>query len=563
MSVRHLRRAAVVALALAVAPSARAQGGDPVPPLVRALDLEQRGRSREAIAAFREALGGRDMVAALLGLERAYADLGRSDSLVPLADSLARAHPRETLVQTVRLRTLLYARRDGEARTAFREWTRAMPDQLVPYREYARLLLDASRFAEADSVLSAGVVLSGGRTALAAERARLEAGRGAWAAAATSWRLAVEAASFQLPAAVYSLGEAAEAQRDAVRGALAAPPASRTGGELLSALELQWGAPAAAWSAIASLPSDSAGFAAWRSFAERAAAIEAWLPARDAWRAALRVRCDDELLLRAADASIRGGDAPVALGLLDDPGCRPRRAPARRMAAGLRVRALALAGRPADAARSLDSLGLADDPDLRRTLETSVAWGWVRAGDVARARAQMGDALDADTSGVRGWLALYDGDLAAARAALRESGTPSREAVLVLSTLARTRATRSELLGRAYLALARGDSVAAAAGFERAAMELTDAAPALLLRAAEIHAARGDVPRAEPLWRTLLERHEQSADAPAAELAWARALIARGDRAGARARLEHLILTYPTSALVPQARRALDALGGA
>lgn len=557
---KGLRSAAVVAALVA----ARVVGAqDAVPPLVRALDLEQRGRTREAIVAFREALGGRDMVAALLGLERAYADLGRSDSLVSLADSLARAHPRETLVQTVRLRTLLYARRIPDAGTAFREWARAMPNQLVPYREYARLLLDASRFGEADTVLTAGAMLPGGRVGLAAERARLEAARGAWSAAAASWRLAIESASFQLPAASYSLGDADEARRDAIRGALSLPPVSRPARELLSALELQWGAPAAAWSAIAALPPDSAGFAAWRSFADRAAGVEAWLPARDAWRAALRVTCDDELLLRAADASIRGGDARGALTLLDDGACRPQRAQRRRVASALRVRALALAGRPADAARTLDSLGLADDPDLRRTLETVVAWGWVKVGDIARARAQMGDALDADTSGVRGWLALYEGDLATARIALRESGTPSRDAVLVLSALARTRATRSELLGSAYLALARGDSMAAAAGFERAAGELTDAAPALVFRAAEIHAARGDIARAEPLWRTIVERYGQSADAPAAELAWARALIARGDRAGARARLEHLILTYPTSALVPQARRALDALGGA
>ena len=563
MNVGQVLRTATAAIALVAARAVSAQGADAVPPLVRALDLEQRGRTREAIVAFREALGGRDMVAALLGLERAYADLGRSDSLVSLADSLARAHPRETLVQTVRLRTLLYARRLGDAKAAFGEWTRASPNQLVPYREYARLLLDASRFGEADTVLTAGAAVAGGRVGLAAERARLEAARGAWSAAAASWRLAIESASFQMPAATYSLGDADEGQRDAIRGALTAAPISRPSRELLSALELQWGAPAAAWSAIATLPADSAGFAAWRSFADRAAAVEAWLPARDAWRAALRLHCDDELLLRAADASIRGGDAPAALALLDDASCRPQRAQRRRVAAALRVRALALAGRPADAARTLDSLGLADDPDLRRSLETAVAWGWVKIGDVARARAQMGDALDADTSGVRGWLALYEGDLATARTALRESGTPSRDAVLVLSTLARTRATRSELLGAAYLALARGDSTAATAGFERAAGELVDAASALILRAAEIHAARGDVARAEPLWRTVVERYERSADAPAAELAWARALIARGDRAGARARLEHLILTYPTSALVPQARRALDALGGA
>ena len=37
-------------------------------------------------------------------------------------------------------------------------------------------------------------------------------------------------------------------------------------------------------------------------------------------------------------------------------------------------------------------------------------------------------------------------------------------------------------------------------------------------------------------------------------------LEARGDASGAGERLEHLILTYPNSALVPQARRELETL---
>ncbi len=54
-----------------------------------------------------------------------------------------------------------------------------------------------------------------------------------------------------------------------------------------------------------------------------------------------------------------------------------------------------------------------------------------------------------------------------------------------------------------------------------------------------------------------------SPEAPEAELAWARALARRGDHAGARARLERLVVTYPESALAPIARRELDALGPA
>ena len=51
--------------------------------------------------------------------------------------------------------------------------------------------------------------------------------------------------------------------------------------------------------------------------------------------------------------------------------------------------------------------------------------------------------------------------------------------------------------------------------------------------------------------------------APAAELALAELLLASTGRAEAIAQLEHLILTYPESALVPQARRLLDQARGA
>ena len=53
------------------------------------------------------------------------------------------------------------------------------------------------------------------------------------------------------------------------------------------------------------------------------------------------------------------------------------------------------------------------------------------------------------------------------------------------------------------------------------------------------------------------------ATAPAADLERARIYLATGRQPEAVALLEHLILTYPSSALVPQARRALDEAKGA
>lgn len=532
-----------------------------MPALVRAMDLEQRGRAVEAASAFREALATRDMVSALLGLERVLAELGQSESMVAVVDSLARAHRNDPTVQIVRLRTLLHARRPADAAVAFREWA-GQSRSSVPYREYARLLLDAGRIASADSLLRTALATPGAEREVAAELARLEAARSAWGAAARRWRTAVEREPHMVPAAVFSLGDADDAQRDAVRAELATRPFSTRAREVLSGLELAWGAYAASWAALAELTPDSTVVGLWYAYAERLEGMGRWLPARDAWRALLGVRCVPDVALRAADASLRGGDAPAALSILGDDRCPPGDGARRKAALGLRVRALALSGRPAEAARELESAD-ALDADERRALAGAVAWGWVQAGDVERARSAMGTALQDDTSGVAGWLALYDGDLVTARRALRGTAHMSPDAVAALALLARTRAERAPSVGRGFLLLAQRDSVGAAAALERAAADIADAAPALLGLAARLHDGRGDWARAEPLWQRILESHDGSPEAAEADLAWARSLQSRGDTAGARARLEHLILSYPTSALVPQARRALEATGGA
>jgi TolA-binding protein len=87
-----------------------------------------------------------------------------------------------------------------------------------------------------------------------------------------------------------------------------------------------------------------------------------------------------------------------------------------------------------------------------------------------------------------------------------------------------------------------------------------EAASLLLGLAARVASAQGDEWRALGLWQRLVSAFAASPEAPDADLEWARALERRGDRAGATARYEHLILTWPDSALVPQARAALDRL---
>jgi hypothetical protein len=90
-----------------------------------------------------------------------------------------------------------------------------------------------------------------------------------------------------------------------------------------------------------------------------------------------------------------------------------------------------------------------------------------------------------------------------------------------------------------------------------------DGASALLLAAARIHAARGDTARAVATWQRIVSEHGDAPEAAEAELEWARTLRRRGDARGAIPHLEHMILSAPESALVPQARRELELAKGA
>ena len=54
---------------------------------MRAMELEQAGKWREALIAYRAALD-ESLTASILGLERVYDQLGKRDSILPLIDTL-------------------------------------------------------------------------------------------------------------------------------------------------------------------------------------------------------------------------------------------------------------------------------------------------------------------------------------------------------------------------------------------------------------------------------------------------------------------------------------------
>jgi hypothetical protein len=449
------------------------------------------------------------------------------------------------------------AGRDAAAQRAFHAWVATTPGDPRPFRQYSELLLQMGRTGEADSVIRAAERAFGPIPDFALPLAKVHASRGEWVPAASAWRVALVESPFLDQAALFSLMPAPVAARASIRRALVSPPADVGPRRALALLELHWGSARDGWEALAGLRPDSAVLAAWHDYAERASLSDAPLVARDAHIALYATRRRPDDALRAAAAALEGGDAAGALRLATDAAARLDSAAAATRALPLRVRALSVLGRPAEAERLVAAHAAHLDEAARSRLARAAAWGWVRTGDIARARAALDSTSGDEEPAEAGWLALYEGNLADARRALRRGADGSALSIGALSLLGRTRADRAPAVGAAYLSLARGDSAAAARAFERAAADLPEAASLLLLTAARLHAPR-DEGRAIELWSAIVDRHASSPEAPEADLEWARALRRRGDATGAVARLEHLILTYPGSALVPQARRELE-----
>ncbi len=528
--------------------------------LARALDAESAGRNRDAITAWRAALAAGAVVPSILGLERVFSGLAQEESLLVALDTLVPKYPREWQLRTVQLRVLTTMGLDARAAMAFAEWRDLTPAEVMPYREFARVLLFGNRAAAADTVLREASAALGSTKALVLEVAQMRAGLGLWREAAEAWRDLMVEEPYYESATVWSLMAAPAAARDAVRGVLGGPAVSLGTTQALAFLEVAWNTPRSGWMALAALPTTDTTIVLWRLFADEVERVRAWSTARDAFAAIHAARPDAGIALRGAQAALASGDAATALILARSAAPMLDEVDRNANALPIELDALARLGRAAEAEALLAGAALAIGPDGVRAHARLIAWAWIRAGDVVRAKHALVDAPLSAEDAVAGWLALFDGDLVTARGALRNTEVPGQDAVNALALLNRTPLERSEPIGAAFLALARGDSTQASRRFEAAASELPDAASLLLTLAARIETSRRNEDRSTALWRRLAAEHPQSGEAPEAHFELARGSRRRGDNQGAREHLETLILDYPRSALVPQARRELDAL---
>jgi tetratricopeptide (TPR) repeat protein len=257
--------------------------------------------------------------------------------------------------------------------------------------------------------------------------------------------------------------------------------------------------------------------------------------------------------------------------MLDGLAAEPAATPA--MAAGASstlVGVLVDEGHIAEADQRFTELAPRLGAETRERLALRIAEGWIRGGRLGRADSLLAADSSVDALATRGRIALFRGDLAAASALLREAGpftgerADATERAGVLGLLQVLDTDSLPGLGEALYQLERRDSAAAATALERLALKVPEdhGGAELLLLAARIHAGLGQSAEAERLYRTIAGQGVPASSA-AAEFALADLLVRAGKNDLAIAALEHLLLTWPTSAVVPQARRLLDVARGA
>ena len=548
-----------------------------VDPLARGLDLERRGNYVEAIAAYRTVLAARPGdPSALLGLERALQPLNRTAEVLPAARAALAAAP-TAAVHGVLIRAYTAEGMADSARTAVERWARQAPNDEGPYREWGMAAMQARDRATAKAAFQLARARLNRSDILASEMAQLLIGEGQWDAAAGEWVRAARLLPGYLLTGVAALGPAPERVRPAVIEALSRDT-SLLARRLQAPLMARWGDPIAGVDQlIAALPPNvQAASEILTQFAEqvrplgmpevaraRGRALEE-LARRASGVAASRAR------LESARAYQEAGDREGARRMLGNVASDTTAGAASASAAATLISVLVDDGRIEEAEQRLASARPGLPTDEFQALNRRVATGWIRRGELDRAERVIRADSTVEGMALSGRIAIFRGDIAGGVSRMQLAGPyagtreESTERTALLALVQPIESDSLPALGAALLLLERGDSAGAATSLERVAGGLPPehGGAELRLVAGRILEGLGKEREAERLYRAAATE-VAPATAPAAELALGRLLISVRRAAEAIPILEHLILTYPTSALVPQARRALDEARGA
>jgi hypothetical protein len=510
---------------------------------------------------------------ALLALERVLRHQARLEHLPPLVERALEEEPGSAILNQLLLRTYSGLDRVAELEAAVAAWTDASPGLEAPYREAARTWQGRGDFQRARAALEMGRDRVAAPDALALELGALYAALDQPGLAAREWDRAIggdgagvsqvrrqlralpDGGAAVLPELVARLERGAGSHGRTAAGldlALAAGFEDRAlelARRLVSAT-----APAERRTLLLDLArrADGARLVGLAHYAYGE------LLATGEFEGAAAVRA------RFAELSLAVGDTAAAAMAYGDLGAdRGAGSVEQRKAAALQVELLASHDAEA-AARALRAFR----DEHRNAAETdrlaaAVAGSLERDGRLEAAEAAMAGVRGPRTALVRGRIALLAGERDAARTAYMAAapelrGAEATHAISLVTLLTRIPEAGAAMLGQALADAAAGEpgrgvdrlvsSSAGLASAERAA--LLEFAASL----AEEHGLDDDATRIRQI---IVAEHPRTSEAPAALLALARAAADRGGEE-ARELLERLIIEYPRSALVPQARRDLE-----
>jgi tetratricopeptide (TPR) repeat protein len=548
--------------------------------LQRAFELERRGNYAAAVEAYRGLLArSPGDVTALLGLERVLLPLNRSAEIVPDVRAALARDSSSAAIYGVALRAWGVMDQPDSMRAIAERWARMAPGDEAPYREWGAAALAARHRDAALQAYRLGRERLGRDDVLAAEFAQLAVSDGDYPTAAREWLLAVRLLPGYRVTAVATLGHAPISKRAEILQVLEGDR-DFTARRVESELRVKWGDPMGGLAALeAGLPLAPRGqvMDALRGLVDQLRmqrtrdALRAQGRALEAIASRLPQSQASRARLDAAQVYSAAGEPEAARRMLS--GLAENRSARGNVASGAASALLTVLigeGKLDEATRRLAELRPQLGGEEHAQLSHALVTAYIRKGDLARADSVLGPDSTIDGFALAGRIKLYRGDLSGAVESFRQAGpyagdrTEATRRTLLLALLQPLEADTLERLGQALLRLEQGDTTRAVGELESVAGELAPAKGGAELRllAGRLAAAKGDAALAERLYRDAASK-EAPATAPAAELALAELMLAARRTSEAVAQLEHLILTYPESALVPQARRTLDLARGA
>lgn len=576
-------RGVLIALVLLLPGALSAQGAADELSLIRAATVrEQAGDfagSRQILE--RILRQNPQSLSALLSLERVLRMEGRLRDLIAFAQAHLKADPASPIGHQMLVRTLSSLDQVADLDQAAAAWVRATPKIETPYREVARVLQQRNDHTKALQYLEAGRSRIGRADALALELGDAYAALEEYGRAVREWDRAIgpDARGLLLvQRRVAGLRDGGAQVVPALVDALTRSPVSVARKRAAAQLAIDAGLSQRAEHIMRDVAAELKGTERQSFLVEMARRADAAQLPRAAFWAYSQIAPGDmnpeqTLAIRArlAELALATGDtASAARSYRELEQSLAVGSPQRRQAIALRIQLMIKEDRLAEAKEELAAFRreYASAPELDATAAL-LAGAHIDKDDVASAEAALAGVIGPRSRIARGRVALRRGRVSEAKAELLAAapslhGAEATETIRLVTLLGKVSRSGGELLGKALARAAAGVISEAFTLLETGADSLPDLERPAILDFAAALADRAQRPLdAERVRRRIVDEFARSSEAPAALLALARGMTERGEAAAeARHYLETLIVEYPRSALVPQARQELDRLQG-